>query len=848
MWLPGASNAASNHIAQGLGQDLPTAWEISYPSIFFSFSDPKPSPTTLAFNFDILHYMTKVVYLVSNKLIKWSVVDEQIPDILKILLIHLPHAGLFELLQNDLPTVRATWETLTLCAGRHDLRDAYHLLMTVGLRHHSWVLSNGPTYLSFAASMDDHALVRDLLKLGIRPDDSFCTDYYHSPYPAIIEAAATGSVECLRILVKHCDLNRIIMYSGQAVRTGASSFGIFLHAITTSAVVRFGYPWKFEKTSQSLVLSLLLEFGGNVDSIYVHDYLDGFDDRLHTFHEDEEIPVDLRPTLFERIYFRDPNLFQTLVKYSARATSHITRPGICTSAKQGSCAILQYIESRTAHDGMNTMEFMELIFAEQFFVRRHNIDLEVVQSLIDFGINPSLPSLNLQIHTLLDRILVQAQIYGINGNFTMTLSKLIRYGAEIDSDSLEAGVGETGVNVLEVLAQNDVDIKNNGPKALCKAARLNNYQAISWLLEAGVDINSEVQTNRFGRLSIIMASNIPEYTEPASGPPGIYSASCEMNRFFIQHGARLKNRSQDTNSFDFLYHFLKFQEFRDNDELNKMKLFLSIGLTSNDLSDPARCLLECCLVLYPDSNRYTKERLEIFELLVRYGAPTKSSQLLSSLVHYGGHHNLILKILETGMDINAFSKADHRFTRMEQTALQAAAERGDIEMASLLMSKGANINLPAVGFRGRTALQAACGWDPLTADEKARKMSLVQLLIESGADVNAPAADEQGQTALQAAAIHGDMEIAVLLLHHGANPNGGSGDGTALDGAAVMGRIDVVQLLLNIGALSRDRGRTGYDGAISNAEDLGHFAVADLIRQNVENDTMLFGGNPVLTF
>ncbi len=163
------------------------------------------------------------------------------------------------------------------------------------------------------------------------------------------------------------------------------------------------------------------------------------------------------------------------------------------------------------------------------------------------------------------------------------------------------------------------------------------------------------------------------------------------------------------------------------------------------------------------------------------------------------------------------------------------------------MSRGADINRPAIRLTVETTLITACSYNPLITEEKARNMSLVQFLIEQGADVNA--ATGSGQTALKTTVSHGDIEIAVLLLHHGAKLNAIDRlRGTALDVAAYSGRIDMVQLLLNVGALSADEGQTGYDGAIRRAKEWGYFAVADLIQHNVENDAMLFGGNLAFTF
>ncbi|OCK74011.1 ankyrin, partial [Lepidopterella palustris CBS 459.81] len=129
----------------------------------------------------------------------------------------------------------------------------------------------------------------------------------------------------------------------------------------------------------------------------------------------------------------------------------------------------------------------------------------------------------------------------------------------------------------------------------------------------------------------------------------------------------------------------------------------------------------------------------------------------------------------------------------------------------------------------RTALQVA-------AD--VGNIELVQILLAAGADVNAPAANYAGATSLQAAAIRGYVGIATILLDAGANTNGhaASEQGrTALEGAAEHGRIDMVQLLLNAGAELHGNGERQYRNALELASENGHNAVRRLIEAYYES-------------
>ncbi|KAJ6475514.1 ankyrin repeat-containing domain protein, partial [Mycena sanguinolenta] len=118
------------------------------------------------------------------------------------------------------------------------------------------------------------------------------------------------------------------------------------------------------------------------------------------------------------------------------------------------------------------------------------------------------------------------------------------------------------------------------------------------------------------------------------------------------------------------------------------------------------------------------------------------------------------------------------------TALQAAAYGGNINIVQLLLEHNADPNI--VGGPYGIALQAAADTGSI---------NIVQLLLEHNADPNIMGG-EYG-TALQAAAYGGHIEIVQLLLEHNVDPNIMGGKyGTALQAAADQENIDIVQLLL----------------------------------------------------
>ncbi len=137
---------------------------------------------------------------------------------------------------------------------------------------------------------------------------------------------------------------------------------------------------------------------------------------------------------------------------------------------------------------------------------------------------------------------------------------------------------------------------------------------------------------------------------------------------------------------------------------------------------------------------------------------------------------LIKKLLDAGADPNALINATPR-ARMREgsprlvyaTSLMRAALAGDVELAKLLMSHGADPNI--ISKDRETTLMAACGTGFINGYHRQRtpaeRLELVKLLIEKGQDVNA--ADNYGITPLMVAANLGDIEIVKYLISKGAD-------------------------------------------------------------------------------
>lgn len=130
-------------------------------------------------------------------------------------------------------------------------------------------------------------------------------------------------------------------------------------------------------------------------------------------------------------------------------------------------------------------------------------------------------------------------------------------------------------------------------------------------------------------------------------------------------------------------------------------------------------------------------------------------------------------------------------------------------------------------FLPRTALQHAV--------EK-ENMELVTLLINAGSNVNAPAAWNSGATALQIASMQGSVLMIEYLVSQGADPYASAAarhGRTALQGAAEHGRKDAVELLLALNESKAYQPREQFVKAIFYAEKNAQHVVAGILRERL---------------
>ncbi len=149
-----------------------------------------------------------------------------------------------------------------------------------------------------------------------------------------------------------------------------------------------------------------------------------------------------------------------------------------------------------------------------------------------------------------------------------------------------------------------------------------------------------------------------------------------------------------------------------------------------------------------------------------------------------GDVEAVRTLLSQGADVNA-ARGDG------MTALHWAAERGDSDLAGMLIQAGANLD-PVTRIGGYTPLHVAA---------RAGSPEVVRLLAEAGADVEIRAANS-GATALHLASAAGDVASIGFLLERGADPDAREHQWgqTPLVFAAGWNRADAIRVLLEAGA------------------------------------------------
>ncbi len=209
-----------------------------------------------------------------------------------------------------------------------------------------------------------------------------------------------------------------------------------------------------------------------------------------------------------------------------------------------------------------------------------------------------------------------------------------------------------------------------------------------------------------------------------------------------------------------------------------------------------------------------KERLQIVEMLLAKGASIRSKNGESVLAYAVGRGYADF--------VEVITKKVSSLNEHPDIFVQAALGNNKDVFKRL-------INIPfdssSINFRERSS-----GKTPLILAASKGNLEICSLLVKHGADVNAT--DTWGSTALQESAYWGHLAVVAFLLKQGANVNdGGDGGLTALIRAASRGHKLVCEALIKSGADVNLKSKNGQS-PLNVAKAKGHKEIVALLRRH----------------
>ncbi|XP_070515069.1 ankyrin repeat domain-containing protein 17 isoform X3 [Cardiocondyla obscurior] len=190
---------------------------------------------------------------------------------------------------------------------------------------------------------------------------------------------------------------------------------------------------------------------------------------------------------------------------------------------------------------------------------------------------------------------------------------------------------------------------------------------------------------------------------------------------------------------------------------------------------------------------------------------TEEGESLLSLACSAGYYELAQVLLAMNANV------EDRGIKGDCTPLMEAASAGHVDIVTLLIAHGADVN--AQSTSGNTPLMYGCAGG---------HEEVVRVLLDSGANVEDH--NENGHTPLMEAASAGHVQVAKILLERGAGINTHSNEfkESALTLACYKGHLEMVRFLLEAGA-DQEHKTDEMHTALMEASMDGHVEVARLL-------------------
>lgn len=530
------------------------------------------------------------------------------------------------------------------------------------------------------------------------------------------------------------------------------------------------------------------------------------------------------------------HLWSLISSYSDRQQTTVTVPGIFEAAQGGHEQLRDYLSARSKpHNSDVRSRILEISLSEASGRGHAN----VVQSLVQFGIDPNVPTLPRK--STNRRLGIWHPIIRAANNGNVDTLRIL---VTASTNDIASRWYPYEVEELDILAWRDME-RSQLHQTLRLLSTLNLATATrnEILLHAlsphnfgrdydDIDFGLVNQLLDLGLAALDLRAYADEGTHPLVRAMRKGCGSRALN-YLVELDIGVISGLFDTTTV------LLFDSARSCHELNTMMKFLSEKVegfkayvqenSSSFLSKSLSCSCDVSSYAEHMAQGNDCELMVLVKWLLGLGATLNIYGLATLTKH--ATESFMLALIDTVPDIKAVGRS---------SALEQTISLGQLNLAAALIEKG-GILINFTRIRGsfhmipETILQRACA--------EGVPLWFIKFLVKKGADVNAPPAYYDGLTALQYAARAGSMNVVGLLLDCGADINAISGfhwtqpvySMRAIDVAALHARLDMVHFLIAAGARSGHLGLTGFDGAITLATESRRFAIAALLQKYADS-------------
>ncbi|CAH0549306.1 unnamed protein product [Brassicogethes aeneus] len=417
-------------------------------------------------------------------------------------------------------------------------------------------------------------------------------------------------------------------------------------------------------------------------------------------------------------------------------------------------------------------------------------------------------------------------MFAVNKNHTETAKFLINHGADVNlrsskynSTALHDAAATENVEIAKVLLSKDADIDAqdiNGYSPLMFAVIKNHTETAKFLINKGADVNLRGSKSNATALHVAAATGNVEIAKVLLSKdadidaqdingysPLIYAVRknhTETAKFLINKGADVNLRGSKDNATA-----LHDAAATGNVEIANVLVSNGADINAQDINgySPLMCAV---------SNNHT----ETAESLINQGADvklccSKDKRMALHVAAATGNVKIAKVLLSNGADINAQDINGY-------SPLMFAVIKNHTETAEFLINQGADVNLRG-SKDNRTALQAAAATG---------NVEIANVLVSNGADINAQ--DIKGKSPLMFAVNKNHTETAEFLINHGADVNlrGSKDNRTALHVAGLTGNVEMANVLVSNGADINAQDINGYSPLIF-AVDNNHTKITEYL-------------------